>query len=62
MKTNTTSRPKRSSSPGKRSSKSVEPISAASLSSHWPFARVDGKILERMHKTYLINNQEKALL
>lgn len=58
----TDSQPKKSSSPKKRLNKNAEIILRLTSNAWWPFDRVDGKILERMHKTHLINNQEKALL
>lgn len=58
----TDSQPKKSSSQKKHLSKNAETVLRLTANKWWPFDRVDGKILERMHKTHFTNNQEKALL
>ena len=51
--TTTTSRHKKPSSPRKSSTKNDAIIKKLLSNEHWPFDRVDGKILETLHKQHL---------
>ena len=53
--------PKKSSSPKKRWNSNAATILKLTTNQWWPFDRVDGKLLESLHRKR-INNMEEALL
>ena len=62
MQTNIDSQPKKLSSQKKRWSKNAETILKLTANEWWPFDRVDGKLLQKLHKAEVSRNQEDALL
>lgn len=62
MQTDIDSQPKKSSSRKKNSTGSTEIVSKIAANAWWPFDRVDGKILEQLHRKELKRNQEEALI
>lgn len=58
----TSSQPKKLSSPKSNSRKNAEIVLSVTQNKWWPFERVDGKLLERINKEHLKQNQEEALL
>lgn len=62
MQTATDSQPKKSSSPKRRLSKSAETILRLTSNAWWPFDRVDGKLLEKLHRENITQTQGEALL
>lgn len=53
---------KKSSSPKRRWSKNAEIILRLTSNEWWPFDRVDGKLLEKLHREKIKQQQEPALL
>lgn len=58
----TDSQPKKSSSPKRRWNKNAETILRLTSNEWWPFDRVDGKLLEKLHREKIKQQQEPALL
>lgn len=61
MQTNTNSQPKKSSSRTKFLNKNAETIVKLTTNSWWPFERVDGRILEALHKQAIHNVEEAPI-
>ena len=66
VQTTTSSQPKKSLCPKKSSKKSNErtqsKISIEDARKNWPFTRLDGALLEKLHKQTKYENLEEALL
>ena len=62
MQTTTTSQPKKRSSPKKSLTKNAEITKKLLNNEWWPFDRVNGNLLERLHKGTLQQHTEDALL
>ena len=60
MRTDTNLQPKKSSSRSRSLSKNAEIILKLTENSWWPFERVDGRLLERMHREKLRDSVEGA--
>lgn len=58
----TSSQPKKSSSPRNNLRKNAEIVLSVTQNKWWPFDRVDGKLLQKMHKDHTNRNQEEAPL
>ena len=61
MQTDTGSQPKKSSSPTKTSKKKLDVAYKLATNTWWPFDRVDGRLLEKLHKQSIINLEEAPL-
>ena len=59
---NINSQPRKLSSQTKSSKKNAEIVSKVTSNVWWPFDRVDGKLLQKLHKAEVSRNQEDALL
>ena len=57
----TDSQPKKSSSRKKRLNKNAETILRLTSNAWWPFDRVDGKLLEKLHREKTKKIEEPAL-
>ena len=62
MQTATNFQPKKSSSPKKRLTQNERDAEKISSGKWWPFDRASGRLLEKLHKQHIANNQEEALL
>lgn len=60
VQTDTNLQPKKSSSQKKSLSKNAEIILKLTQNSWWPFDRVDGKLLEKLHREKLRDSVEEA--
>ena len=60
VQTDTNSQPKKSSYRKRSLSKNAEIILKLTENSWWPFERVDGRLLERMHREKLRDSVEVA--
>ena len=58
----TDSQPKKSSSQKNRLNKNAETILRLTSNAWWPFDRVDGKLLEKLHREKIKRTEEPALL
>jgi len=61
VQTDTDSQPKKSSSQKRRLSKNAETVLKLTANKWWPFARVNGRLLERLHKQHIEATQGEAL-
>ena len=58
----TNSQLKKSPSPRRCSKKNAETVLKITANAWWPFNRVDGKLLQKLHKQNLKQTEEDALL
>ena len=61
VQTNTNSQPKKSSSQTKLLSKNAETVLKLTTNAWWPFDRVDGRILEQLHKQAILDVEEAPI-
>ena len=61
VQTNTNSQPKKLLSQQRRWNKNAEIVLKLTANEWWPFDRVDGKLLEALHRKHLLNGEEALL-
>ena len=61
VQTNTNSQSKKLSSQQRRWNKNAEIVLKLTANEWWPFDRVDGKLLEALHRKHLLNGEEALL-
>lgn len=61
VQTNTNSQPKKLSSQQKRWNKNAEIVLKLTANEWWPFDRVDGKLLQALHRKHLLDGEEALL-
>ena len=60
VQTNINSQPRKLSSPTKSSKRNAEIVLKLTAKAWWPFDRVDGRLLQKLHKQSVKPNEEEA--